>query len=437
MFGLFSHPIKLSDTTVDLEAEARDFQNSLMIRSMSEQGRRKNFRDMILERPKNPYATRATETLAMAIEENPLQDHGRPGVMVSELILLTGNSGLCLPVDLPGGRRAGVYIYSDLSCTLALPPVVDEMVRAITLPFKLRTARIRKHDPDSHVKVSVQVRGRRKRPGLYLQEDGLPAAVLDPDHVSTHAEFVADLATEIDAMVSQLETMAPIYEISPIRIPDSLKDHRGALSVPVGPGMRASLREDLLGWLNRGNISCHDVHLPFVNASIEQIKAARDLARIAASLAWMKVGSPDRKFPASLLIELPNPISGDFLMLRVARSTQDLMSERRRRHLDGHGRDEDEELRKRSALSQDFLNAFRDLFCNVVDSSGMDGYKYMYLKGQVGSWVPFMLDDIRINQIETEKSIEELEAILEFQIKRFDSVTRKRKEAFQGVLEGA
>lgn len=432
MFGPSSHPIGLSETTAHLEAEARDFQNSLMIRGMSEQGRRKNFRDMILERPKNPYATRATETLAMAIEENPLQGHGMHGVMVSEQTLMTGNSALRLPIDLPDGRRAGVYIYSDLSCTVALSSVVDGMVRAITLPFKLRTARIRKHDPGFHAKISIHVTRREKKAGLYLQEDGLPALRLDPEHVSTHAEFVADLATEIDAMVSQMDVIAPIYEIRPVRIPDSLKDDRDALTVPVGPGVSRSLGGETLGWLARGNISYFDVHLPLIDASIEQIDAARALAKTAANLAWMKVGSPDnRNFSASLLIELPNPISGNFLILRVARSTQDILAACQL------NLDDDDDPKARSALSQSFLSAFKNLFFSVVDEAGMNGYNYLFLKGKVGSWVPFMLDDIRIDSNETGKSLEELEATLEFQARRFHSATRKRKDTFHGVLEGA
>lgn len=424
MFVPKSHPIALNEVTIGLEGEARAHQIALMTQGMNERGRQKKFRDMILERPKNPYATRATETLAMAVEENPIQDHGRIGLMVSERTLLTGNTAICLPVDLPEGGRAGVYIYSDMSCTIALSAEVEGQVRALTLPFKLRTAQIRGQDPAHYVKVSARTTDRGGRYGVYLQEGKGRGGLIDVAKRPNHADFMTDLAVEIDAVLSQLELYAPVYQIRPVRIQESEKGFHGGLPLPVGPHLSTELGEELLGWLSRGGVSYFDVHLPFIELEADRIIAIRALAETAAKLAWARSGAAGTALSASLMVEAGNPISGDDVAFRIRQSTQDLLSDHRSALSDPRiaalltGGEGPEAPRTTETQLQAFLYAFSDLFMGAIGDIGLNGYKYLYLQGQVGAWIPFILAEVRLNSLNTDQDPEALAALYGFQRKR-------------------
>jgi hypothetical protein len=429
MFGPTSHPIALANDTVDLEKEARDYHAAFILRGLKAKGRQKTFRDMILERPKNPYATRATETLAMVIDENPIQNHGSFGVLVSEETLMTGNTAVFVRLDLPEGGEAGAYVYSDMSCTIAVPSESKDRVRAVTLPFRIRTAQIRRRGSDQVLKVSAKTGHRVNQYGIFIQEGSAPGRKFDKQSPA-HADFVSDLSIEIEAVLHQMAQEGPVYQIRPAKIQTSEKDIRGGLRVPVGVCMSTEMSEDLLGWMTRSGVSCFDVHLPYVDLTVDQIIAVRALADTTARLAWARAGLSAKAISASLLIESGNPISGDQVAFAIRKSTHDFLSDHMEEIFADEEASEDYGFEKMPVIKERpsdeelhmFLVTFRDLFMKIAKHVSLHGYQYLFLKGSVGSWIPFILAEIRLTDLASEDTEATLAARYEFQMSRIKAI---------------
>lgn len=428
MFAPQSFPLALNEETQTLEEEARRYQAAFLTRGMKAKGRQKAFKDMILERPKLPYFTRATESLAAAIEANPLQNHGKAGVLVEEEMLRSSNDAIVLSVPLPDDTMAQVHVYSDMSCTLSLPGSTRGEVRAMTLPFKLRTARLSHQDRERFVKLGVRMRDGTKRGGVMIADQTKGAAIrLDAGKHALHADVLRDLGIEIEAVITQTEIDGPIYQITPQKIQDSEKDHTGGLEIPTCPAWSATLYEDQLGWFCRGKVTAFDVHLPFMNMSIDQLIALRKLSETAAALAWQAEGLSGKAMSASLMVYAGNPISGPQIDFRIQRSMQDSMMEHIEGVLEGTslpGMEDDPMPENPSADEMvRFLTSFHHTVMASIRNTEIFGYQYLYLTGMFGSWVPIVLAEIRLDAMsDTEESPEALTAQVAFHRQRLEKM---------------
>lgn len=432
MFGPQSFPQTLNQETQALEEETRRYQAAFMTKGMKANGRQKAFKDMILERPKVPYFTRATESLAAAIEANPLQNHGVTGVLVDESMLAETNDVCLLRVNLPDGEDAILYVYADLSCIIGLRGPDAEKIQVMTLPFKLRTARLSHRDRVRFLKLSIRMKDRATRGGVMASDHDKGAAIRLDAKNSLHADFLHDLGIEIEAVVTQTALDGPIYQITPQKIQESEEDDRGGLILSIGPSWSTALSEAKLGWLCRENVSAFDVHLPAMSMSVDQLIGLQRLSEAAAQLAWKREGLDGKSMRASLMVYAANPISGSQVDFRIQRSAQDLMGDHFEELCKEFGGPDMDDLKgnghlNRPTLSQEeinrFLKSFYDIFMDAAANIEIYGYKFLYLKGMVGSWVPIIVTDIRLDQLsDSVESVDALSARVAFQRHRLQKL---------------
>lgn len=416
MFTPKSFPIKLNDSTTELEEEAKSFQSALLTRGMHKTGRVKNFRNMILERPKNPYSTRATEVLAKAILMNPLQSHGSWGVIVSDEDLYRDGLATRLYVCMPDETVVILYVYSDLSCTITLPTDREEIVRAVTLPFKMISARMMHRSKTGALKVSVKGGGGLTNKYVYLQAGSGRAEKIDINKPN-HAEFIQDLGYEIEAILSEIPLAAPVYDIKLVDIP---KDSSGGeyLWVNVSAELTKGINAGQLSWLMRGNITIHDVHLQFVKADVDTLLRLRELCDILAGLAKLKAGLSGKRMERHLMLNSSNPISGTNRMLLILQTFQGLLAEECQEE-DGVAVSDEDYIA--------FIDAFSKLFQEKAEfcAQALDGYLYLFGTGKPGSWVPFNMATVHLSQLRDDVPAEILEARAEFQARRLKQAWEK------------
>lgn len=416
MFTPKSFPIKLNDSTTELEEEAKSFQSALLTRGMHKTGRVKNFRNMILERPKNPYSTRATEVLAKAILMNPLQSHGSWGVIVSDEDLYRDGLATRLYVCMPDETVVILYVYSDLSCTITLPTDRKEIVRAVTLPFKMISARIMHRNKTGVLKVSTKGGTGSTRKHVYLQAGSGKAEKIDIN-MPNHAEFIQDLGYEIEAILTEIPLTAPVYDIKLVDIPKGSAGEE-CLWVHVSAELSREISPGQLSWLMRGNITIHDVHLQFVKADVATLLRLRDLCDILADLAKLKAGLSSKEMARYLMINGSSPISGANGMLVIQQTFQSLLAEKR---LEADG----------ATMSTEdyiaYMDAFSALFQEKAEfcAKALEGYLYLFGTGTPGSWVPFNMATIPLCQLSDNVPIETLEARADFQARRLKKAWEK------------
>lgn len=426
MFGPSSYPIQISDETVRLEGEARSFQNSLITRGMRQNGRVKFFKSFILERPRNPYATAATESLAASIERNPLQNHGSWGVIVPEDCLLDVNSAALLFVPLPEGGTALIYAYSDMSCTMALRTDMEGYVRAVTLPFKISSARIMQHDKKSFIKAAVKKPCSFEKKKVLLKKGNEEFQKINLND-ELHANFLHDLGIEIESIMTEIQEYAPVYKVEKKSIPEKYRETcEDRFSLYIGNNCTRLFSSEIMSWMMRGNITVHDVHLPFIDTNLETLISIRDFCTEAAKLAKSKSGLQDVKFLAKLDVISENPIQCTETSLLVSRCYQSVFCI--------NAMDPPEKESQRIATNEDatcFLNEFSKIWKEASNDLSClpKGYQYLYLNGKPGSWSPLFLAHIDIDELDATASDDILESRVKFLKQRMISSEKKHMKS--------
>lgn len=353
----------------------------------------KSFQTHLLERPESPHLTMATEALASALETNPLQNHGQVGVCVPQLTLGQLHKPLGMAIKLKDNSVAVFCLYSDMSCILALPTSDRSMLRATTLPFQLNSAGGRRHDGLS-IRPSIATTG-EKRLMLQRNTDSIPLPM--DQNTPEHADFMVDLALEIQAIFDRAESDGPVYRTNAATIPKSL-EHDGKMPVSVYPGVTRNLSPELLGWYGR-TLHAYDAHLPHLRVSLEDIAFTRRLVNDAAEYIWREHGFKGKSFPGVIYLEAASPIGKASPRLRLFGPSE------------GGYRPES---RSKDTLSHQqvvtFIEALSDILQDIIKATYYSGFHYLYSRNQVGSVVPFKLAEINLAQdLTTGQTIKELQ----------------------------
>lgn len=427
--------VELSSRTKICESDARTFQAAFMMKGLKATGRSKSFSDLILERPRDPYNTIATRVLSVAINKNPLQSQDQFGVLVSDedlidgWIKVLGLMTVFLPMKLPKHGIAGLFLYGDQSCIVTFPTETPGKSRAVTLPFRIRSAPIRSEGGGKSYKVSVS-QG-KKRLGVRIKVgDGKPCP-LSWD-MSSHERFRGELAIEVEAVLMQMRAEAPTYHVSPAHVRESDKGPDGQIKFPAGPKMYFNLGPEMLGWLIRNEVSIFDLHLPYLTMTTEQIYAIRGLMTTMCALAWRKAGLAEKPFPASLLLKTGSPLSGEGVHLTIEQAPYDrgdmlmrddfsfIATECEKMKLPGEG----EILR--------FLDLAKNLLIEATDGMTIYGYRHSFT-GRNWELEPVVLADIPLNDMKVDDTEDALIARYAFQARHLRSLRGTRSKAPEGL----
>lgn len=353
----------------------------------------KSFQTHLLERPERPHLTMATEALASALETNPLQNHGKLGVCVPQFSLGQLHKPLGMSITLKDNSAAVFCLYSDMSCILALPTNDRGMLRATTLPFQLNSVGGRRQNGLS-IRPSIATTGEKY---LMLQRntDSIPLPM--DQNTPEHADFMVDLALEIQAIFDRTESDGPVYQTNAATIPKSL-GHDGKMPVSVYPGVMRNLSPELLGWYGR-TLHAYDAHLPYLRVSLEDIAFTRRLVNDAAEYIWREHGFKGKSFPGVIYLEAASPFGEESPRLR-------LFGQR-----EGAYRSQ---LRSKDTLSHEqvvtYIEALSDVLKDVIGAAYYSGFHYLYHRDRVGSVVPFKLAEINLTQdLTTSQTIKNLQ----------------------------
>lgn len=408
----------LTGTKKAVEADGKSWQTALLMEGIRATGRSKSFRELILERPKDPCRTIATRELTLALSKNSLQNHGKFGILVPEKDLKAGLNVVFIPVRLQEYGVAGLYVYSDLSCTIAFPSECKDKVRAVTLPFRIRSAHIRPKGNGEEIRVSI--RDGVRQFGILIREGNAKSVPLN-GKTQSHKYFLADLAVEIEAVLLQMRREAPIYTITPARVRESEKGPEGQIRFPAGPKMYYEMSQDELGWLMRGEVSNFDMHLPYMTLTMEQIYMIRGLSETISALAWRRVGLSGKSLPASLVIRTGSPVSGEGIDLAIEQSTYDRYDIYMRDDFSFLATECEKEKLPREEEVQQFLNEARDLLTEATHGIKLYGYRISF----AGGWklAPIVLAEVGLNDLSPGETEETLIARYAFQTRRLSSLS--------------
>jgi hypothetical protein len=386
---------------VDFEMLDRDTQRQLISDGLEGLRYCKSFQSHLLERPETPYLTMATEAISLAIETNPLQNHGRVGVCVPQLHLGQLHRPLGMSITLKDNSAAVFCLYSDMSCILALPTNDRRTLRATTLPFQLSSAGGRRQD-GQWIKPSIPPKG-EKCLMLWRNTDSVP---LPMDHnIPEHADFMVDLALEIQAIFDRAETDSPVYQVHAATIPKSLT-RNGKMPVSVYPGATRNLSPELLGWYGR-TLYAHDAHLPYLQVSLKDIAFTRRLVSDAAEYIWREHGFKGKSFPGAIYLETAPHFGKESPQLRLL----------------GHPEDTNRsQIRAEDTLSHEqvvsYIEALTELLQDVIRPTYYLGFHYLYRRDKAGSVVPFKLAEVNlVKDLTTDQPIKDLQSRLKARLR--------------------
>lgn len=351
------------------------------------------FETYLLERPETPQLTIASQALAFAIETNPVQNHGRVGVCVPQQSLGQLHKPLGMAIKLKNNTVAMFFLYADMSCILALPNSDSGTIRATTLPFQLSNAEVKKKD--GRRITSMKLTKGEKSFMLQRSTDSVPLP-LDKT-IPEHADFMVDLALEIQAVFERTDTDGPIYQVQATAIPESLAQD-GKMPMSVYPGVTRVLTPELLGWYGR-TLHMYDAHLPYLRVSLKDIAFVRRLVSVAAEYIWREHGFKGKSFPGVIYFEAAPPVGKDSPRLVLL------------------GRPDD--AKKSSSRSKDILSQkqvgsyiedLKAVLQDVIGSKYYSGFHYRYRSNQTGTLVPFKLAEINLaKDLTTDQPIKDLQ----------------------------
>jgi hypothetical protein len=386
---------------MDVEMYDRETQRALISDGLKGLRYSKSFQTHLLERPESPHLTMATEALASAVETNPLQNHGQVGVCVPQLALGQLHKPLGMSIKLKDNSVAVFCLYEDMSCILALPTNERGMLRATTLPFQLNSAGGRRQNGLS-VRPSIATTG-EKYLMLQCDTDSIPLPM--DQNIPEHADFMVDLALEIQAIFDRVESDGPVYQTNAATIPKSL-GHDGKMPVSVYPGVTRNLSPELLGWYGR-TLHAYDAHLPYLRVSLEDIAFTRRLVNDAAEYIWREHGFKGKSFPGVIYLEAASPFGKESPRLRLFGQREGVYGP---------------QLRSKDTLSYQqivtYVEALSDVLQDIIRATYFSGFHYLYRRNQVGSAVPFKLAEINLTQdLTTGQTTKELQSRLKARLR--------------------
>jgi len=424
---------ELCDSIKELEAQAFSDQQAIMVRGMARTKAKKTFKSYILGRPKNPFKTMATESMASAIEKNGKQDHGKPGAIVSLRDLTQINPSVFVPVVLDHVLVGSINAYQDGSCIIGYPEDYlgdDERVRICTLPFSISGRQLKQHSSDDWIKVKVRARMQRyTEDGLVVHSKAGEICRLEQIRTSENhfsacqsEHFQADICKEVIALIEQTENESPQFSICPTKI--GLKDsdaETDMIRLAVGPSVSRSVSPATYAWLSRQSHSIYDLHLPSISLTVPQLAQVEKAAEAATYLALHRAGFTEKYIPADLHVEAAGVLQGDRAQVVLRQSAQQRMA-CYRADIQGHDNIPIEKL-------EAFMVQVSELIGPIADVAEFYGFQFLYKRGSIGSWAPFIPISVCLNELLQDDSyIETGEDVL---AKRFEFQMRKTMLMFE------
>jgi hypothetical protein len=405
----------ISATVVEHEEQAQVDQQALMVRGMVRTPAKKTFRDFIISRPKNPFMTLATESMAAALEEHPTQDNGQAGALVSMSILSMINPAILLPVVLDQVLIGSLLAYKDGSCILLYPEAAEGqkkgIVRICTLPLTLKSRQVKMHGSDEWVKVRVRAGTQRMaNKGLVVEDYAGDVSRLKEINCTTDWTkasavdlFKLDICKEVKSLIEQTEIEAPRFSITVENIGLIASDAReDEITLHVGPSVSRGVSPPTYAWLKRKSHSIFDLHLPSISLMPDQMAQMQKVGEAATRLALRRAGISAEEIAAELHVEAASILQGDFAKITLRQGMQ--------HHMQVQMGPPMPPVEKLQAFMEDVTKLLTKL-ANMVE---IQGFQYLYRRGEVGSWAPFIPIAVCFSNLAYDAQQEEAdEAVLE------------------------
>lgn len=381
----------ISATVIEHEEQARVDQQALMVRGMSNTSVKKSFRDFVITRPNNPFKTLATESMAAALEEHPKQDHGQAGALVNMDALRAINPSVFLSVVLDQAIIGGLLAYKDGSCILLYPPTAESretgIDRICTLPLTLNSRRVKMHGSDDWAKVKVRAGTQRMaNKGLVVEDHEGESLCLNKIRCATDCSktslvdlLMLDICKEVKSLIEQTEVEAPRFSITAekIGLTDSAA-REDEITLTLGPCIKYGVSPATYAWLKRKSHSIFDLHLPSISLMPDQMDQMQKVGEAATRLALRRAGISAEEIAAELHVEAASILQGDHAKITLRQGMQHHMQA-----LMGPPMPTVEKL-------QFFMEDVTKLLTKLANMVELQGFQYLYKRGEVGSWAPFI-----------------------------------------------
>ena len=375
----------------DLEAEARDHQYAMLTRGFSRSGKTKNLSRFILERPLNPYKSRATEALSMAIEASPIQNNDAPGVSIDVNEIQRCWQHLPLYMYRDENCEVHLYVATDSTCVLFYKFAHMSHNLIATIPLKISSKKLTHKATGSKIKLKPYVKphdhhGR----GIVVEMDGesdfIPVTKEKVGMGEIAKAVLEDLINEAFALSCQYCDEIPAYNIE-----EPADD--ATMCFYFKDGCSQSYSAEEVQWLNRGTKSFCDIHIPFTNVDHRSLPLVSEIIKDVTRLCILKLGIDVTDICDNIFVESADPLSTENVTVSICGVFSIFPDS-----FPSLGGDEKKRL----------VGAIRDELGRLGILNEAFGYRYLFKKGVVSAYQPMSLAFVGIQDIDVEGMTEEM-----------------------------
>ena len=384
MFMFHKNP-NPSATVANLETTANEEQCAMMAHGIESLDGKKMLDRNILERPENPYKSRATEALAMALEKAPIQNNEVAGVKVDLKEVLACWQFLTFEIPQEDIFDIHLYIASDATFLLSYKMASMSEHLMATLPLKISSKTMTHADTGAKFKIKPYIkRSDVREPGLTVQANGT-TEVIDPTANGQSMSHIANAALHDLKLEAMGLALAYFSGVPPYKIDEP--GHDAKMYFLLDEGWSQSLDASYMQWLNRDTLSFCDVHLPFTNINPETQPLIEQLLEDVTRLCLLRLNIDNSDLNTSVVLQANDPLEAPWGLIQCLDDRAALMF--------GYNRLETEEKRKLCSEISEQLKKL-ELF------GGAFGYRYLFKRGVVSAYLPMTLACVQLDKIETE-----------------------------------